>query len=132
MIELVNELRTGLGIAPLTKCDQLGIVARRWSNTLASGEGPLKQLKHNPTFSAEYPAGWSAAGENIASAVNVGSNIVLTELMFGLLVNSPGHYKAMTNADFNSIGVGYAVNSRFAFVTQNFANYPAGSGICGQ
>ena len=41
-----------------------------------------------------------------------------------ILLDSPGHYAAMTNSDFNQIDVGVAVSGRNFWVTQNFAHYP--------
>ena len=120
MARLVNELRSGLGLAPLAYNPDLAAVARRWSQTMRDED----TFAHNPTYSEQYPAGWRRAGENIAWRQSDGSILDKVRAAFDGLVDSPGHYANMTHPDFNHLGVGVAVEGRSLWVTQNLAHYP--------
>ena len=120
MVELVNDLRSDLGLGSLAYSSALSDVARGWSETMRE-DGIFK---HNPRYAEQYPAGWRSAGENIARIESSGSLLEQVLATFRGLENSPGHYAAMTNPDFNQIGVGVAVSGRKFWVTQNFAQYP--------
>ena len=121
MADLVNELRRGLGLDPLTYNDDVAEVARSWSETMRDDD----IFFHNPSYSDQYPSGWRAAGENIAWRQSGGSLLDYVHAAFNSLVDSPGHYANMISASFNQIGVGVAVKGRGFWVTQNFANYPS-------
>lgn len=127
MIELVNELRNNVGVAPITLHDGVAAVARRWSNTmLETGE-----FKHNPTYVAEFPPGSVLRGENIARVPfsgRVGNLRTVTRWAFEGLSDSPGHYGNMVHPGFGQIGVGIAVGDGHIWVTQNFACYPPDPG----
>ena len=120
MANLVNELREGLGLDPLAYNSDISDVARDWSETMRD-DGIFV---HNPNYAQQYPAGWQAAGENIAWRQSSGSLLDKVHAAFDGLVDSPGHYANMISAGFNQIGVGVAVRGRGFWVTQNFAYYP--------
>ncbi len=120
MVDLVNNLREGLGLSTLTHSSDLSDVARAWSEKMRD-DGIFV---HNPSNTQQYPAGWSAAGENIAWRQSGGTLLDKVHAAFNGLVNSPGHYANMTSSSFNQIGVGVAVAGRNFWVTQNFAYYP--------
>ena len=120
MAGLVNRLREGLGLDPVTYHDAIAAVARRWSQTQAA-EG---EQYHNPHFSEQYPSGWRLAGENVASLPGLISLSDAVQRSFENLVNSSEHYAIMTNPRLTHLGVGIAVGGGF-WVTQNFARDPA-------
>ena len=143
MVELVNELRSSVGVPPLHQNDLIGEVARRWS-TLMQERGIHE---HNPHFASEFPPGSALSGENIATVPCLdcpGGLREATRRAFDALVDSPGHYENMVRPGFGQIGVGIALNTaggpRVIKVTQNFACYapapvqgtcPAGPGPVG-
>ena len=121
MAGLVNELRRSLGLAPLTVYKELRTVARAWSVTMRD----RGYFEHNPNFTSYYPHGWTRAGENIAFNSASGRTLMdAVQVAFDGLVASPGHYANMTSPDFNSLGVGVALEGSSFWFTQNFAHYP--------
>ncbi len=109
MVDQINILRASAGQQPLRHNIALTKVATAWSQQLAdSGE-----FFHNPSYSKQYPAGFSTWGENIAmnySAENAQES----------LKNSPGHYENMVNPRFTDIGIGIVIKDGRVYVTQNF------------
>ena len=123
MVELVNDLRAGLGVSLLEQHDGVAQVARQWSNTMYR----RGVFEHNSTFSAEYPRGSIRGGENIAFVPFSGRQQDLraaTLSAFEGLSDSPGHYRNMIDGEFAQIGVGIAARGGAIWVTQNFACYP--------
>ncbi len=121
MSRLVNKLRQSLGLAPLTVYPVLSNVARAWSLTMRDWD----IFEHNPHYSGQYPGGWTAAGENIAFNSASGRTIMdAVQVAFDGLAASQGHYANMTSPEFNSLGVGVAVEGSSFWFTQNFAHYP--------
>ena len=121
MAELVNELRAGLGVGSLQYHHGVAAVARRWSRTMSERDA----FEHNPSYTSEYPPGWTRAGENIFWS-SAGRSTVRETMKhaFDALSDSPGHYRNMIHPDFNHIGVGLFVDSSGGYwVTQNFARY---------
>ena len=126
MARLVNELRSSLGLVPLTVHTGLSTVARSWSMTMRD----RGIFEHNPNYAHEtryaldwrqYPISWSA-GENIAFNEASGRTIMdAVQVAFDGLAGSPGHYANMTYPDFNLLGVGIAVEDSSFWFTQNFA-----------
>ncbi len=96
LLELVNGLRTSMGLSPLAGNGALAGSARSWAQLLA-GQGALAHQDLNPFLST-----WFTAGENVAFGPSVDS-------VFAALVSSPRHYANMTRADFTVLGVGVAV-----------------------
>ena len=119
MARLVNELRQGLGLAPLTVKHGLWHVARAWSLTMRDWD----IFEHNPYYSHQFPIGWTRAAENIAF-VSGRAFADAVQVAFDGLVDSPGHYANMTDPAFNHIGVGIAFEGSSFWFTQNFARYP--------
>ena len=120
MAGLVNRLRAGLGLDPLTYHNAIAAVARRWSQTLVA-EGAFY---HNPHYSEQYPPGWQLGAENVSGPSGIASLSVAVQRSFDGLVDSPGHYANMTNPRLTHLGVGIAVRGNRVLVTQNFARYP--------
>ena len=121
VIVLVNQLRTGLGLGTLSSHEDVAAVARRWSQTMADKQ----QFEHNPSYSRQYPSGWTKASENIAMVPLSKSISEAARYSYRILENSPGHYANMTDPDLTHIGVGIHVRGNGLWVTQNFATYPA-------
>ena len=74
-------------------------------NTVAQNwsakQAAAKTMSHNPSYSSQYPAGWKATA---------------------------GHYKNITQASANVLGIGVAADSNGRlYYTQNFATYSAAS-----
>ncbi len=92
-VSLINSVRAGLGVAPLTVSSSLKTYARDWSFTMAD----TNTFEHSNIGSLLGP--WSTVGENIAYGWSVAS-------MHDALMASPGHYANLTNENFTHIGVG--------------------------
>ena len=117
VLNKVNELRSSLGLQPVTRYQELDAVAQDWSEQQAAANN----MSHRPDFTSAYPSGWTTGSENVAwrtAGGDTGAQI------FEQWRNSPGHYKNMTDPDVNSIGIGFAQTSDGKwYATQNFAAY---------
>ena len=117
VLNKVNELRSGLGLQPVTRYQELDAVAQDWSEQQAAANN----MSHRPDFTSVYPKGWTTGSENVAwrtAGGDTGAQI------FNQWLNSPGHYKNMTDPNVNSIGIGFAQTSDGRwYATQNFAAY---------
>ena len=113
----VNELRSRLGLQPVTQYQELDTVAQDWSEQQAGAN----TMEHRPNFASSYPAGWTTGSENVAFRDNGGD---IGALIFDQWLNSPDHYENMVNPEVNSIGIGFAQTSSGRwYATQNFAAY---------
>ena len=117
VLNKVNELRSSLGLQPVTRYQELDAVAQDWSEQQAAANN----MSHRPDFTSVYPTGWTTGSENVAwrtAGGDTGAQI------FNQWLNSPGHYKNMTDPNVNSIGIGFAQTSDGKwYATQNFAAY---------
>ena len=117
VLNKVNELRSSLGLQPVTRYQELDTVAQDWSEQQAASNN----MSHGPDFTSAYPAGWTTGSENVAWRTAGGDT---GALIFDQWLNSPGHYKNMTDPNVNSIGIGFAQTSDGRwYATQNFAAY---------
>ena len=117
VLNKVNELRSSLGLQPVTRYQELDTVAQDWSEQQAAANS----MSHRPDFTSAYPAGWTTGSENVAWRTAGGDT---GALIFDQWLNSPGHYKNMTDPNVNSIGIGFAPTSDGKwYATQNFAAY---------
>ena len=117
VLNKVNELRSSLGLQPVTRYQELDAVAQDWSEQQAAANN----MSHRPDFTSVYPKGWTTGSENVAWRTAGGDT---GALIFDQWLNSPGHYKNMTDPDVNSIGIGFAQTSDGRwYATQNFAAY---------
>ena len=117
VLNKVNELRSSLGLQPVTRYQELDAVAQDWSEQQAAANN----MSHRPDFTSVYPKGWTTGSENVAWRTAGGDT---GALIFEQWLNSPGHYKNMTDPDVNSIGIGFAQTSDGRwYATQNFAAY---------
>lgn len=95
-ISLVNELRTGKGLQPLTPHPDLHAGAVTWTAVLANNG----ELSHAPDLAAGVTANWAKLGENVGVA-STGQ----TQQLFDAFVASPSHYANLVDPDFRYIGV---------------------------
>ena len=117
VLNKVNELRSKMGLQPVTRYQELDAVAQDWSEQQAAANN----MSHRPDFTSVYPAGWTKGSENVAWHTAGGDT---GALIFDQWLNSPGHYKNMTDPNVNSIGIGFAQTSDGRwYATQNFAAY---------
>ena len=117
VLNKVNELRSSLGLQPVTRYQELDTVAQDWSEQQAAANS----MSHRPDFTSVYPKGWTTGSENVAWRTAGGDT---GALIFDQWLNSPGHYKNMTDPNVNSIGIGFAQTSDGRwYATQNFAAY---------
>lgn len=113
ILNATNAARADAGLAPLRMTTRLNNIAQNWSETMASQQ----TMYHNPSYSQQYPSGWSAAAENVAYGYQVDS-------VTPAWVASPGHYANITRSATNYIGIGVALASNGQiYYTQNFAQY---------
>ncbi|MEZ5244263.1 MAG: S-layer homology domain-containing protein [Acidimicrobiales bacterium] len=90
----LNELRAGLGLAPLVRLASMDADARDWSRTMdVTGD-----FHHSDLPYGENIAWWSAGYASPEAAA---------DKMHELWVNSPGHYANMTNPHYTAVGVGF-------------------------
>ena len=117
VLNKVNELRSSMGLQPVTRYQELDAVAQDWSEQQAAANN----MSHRPDFTSVYPQGWTTGSENVAWRTSGGDT---GALIFEQWRNSPGHYKNMTDPNVNSIGIGFAPTSDGKwYATQNFAAY---------
>ena len=117
VLNKVNELRSSLSLQPVTRYQELDAVAQDWSEQQAAANN----MSHRPDFTSVYPKGWTTGSENVAWRTAGGDT---GALIFDQWLNSPGHYKNMTDPNVNSIGIGFAQTSDGRwYATQNFAAY---------
>ncbi|EGV14400.1 MULTISPECIES: CAP domain-containing protein [Actinomyces] len=117
VLNKVNELRSSLNLQPVTRYQELDAVAQDWSEQQAAANN----MSHRPDFTSVYPKGWTTGSENVAWRTAGGDT---GALIFEQWLNSPGHYKNMTDPNVNSIGIGFAQTSDGRwYATQNFAAY---------
>ncbi len=115
-----NAERISHGKSALVLKAGLNTVAVKWAYTMHKNSDPNNcpaSFKHNPNFSAQYPAGWTRAAENIAAGQSYG-NVVNSWL------NSPPHHTNI-DGDYTHIGIGYHFGTRCyqRYYVQNFAKY---------
>ncbi len=81
-------------------------------------------VEYDELVAEQYPAGWTAAAENISWQSGFDTLTSAVQWSFDGLVNSPGYYRNMVNPRFTHLAVGIAVDEDGAFwLTQNFAHY---------
>ncbi len=114
ILDDTNAFRAQNGKAPLILDTQISSVAQNWTNYMGSS----CTFDHNPSFSTQMRAGWTAAAENIAAGQQY-TNVVAA------WINSPGH-RANLLGDYTHIGIGYVGGSSCQYgryYTQNFGKY---------
>jgi len=107
-----NEVRAEAGTTPLVRNAALDKVASDW----AYQQWKNGAMSHNPNYSTQIPAGWSHAGENVASGYTY-------DTVVQAWVNSPEHYRNLVG-DYTDLGVGYYQGpDGTRYWVQEFAKY---------
>lgn len=121
--DLVNELRTKLGLATLRTNDTLRLAANiraveieeSFSHSRPNGTDPFTVLEEE---GIEYP--YYIAGENLAMATFYRDDEYMARLLFNGWVESEDHYQTMINPEFKEIGVGVHYDGEILYATQFF------------
>lgn len=108
-----NALRAAGGLAPLVENSAMDAVAESWSLQMYTAGA----LTHNPGYSSQIPAGWTSAGENIASGYSYDTVVAAWHA-------SAGHY-ANIMGTYTDIGIGYYELGGQTYFTQDFGKYAA-------
>ncbi|WEK13600.1 MAG: CAP domain-containing protein [Candidatus Microbacterium phytovorans] len=109
----VNAARSRVGVKALRANAAMDSVALKWSQRQAADA----TMKHNPNYSTQIPAGWSAAGENVAFGY---SPTTVTRAW----LDSPGHRANILRSSFTHIGIGVGCSeSGRPYYTQVFGAY---------
>ena len=116
-VSKINSIRESMGLAPLAAHGELRSVARGWSDQMAADGG----ISHNGNLGGQVSGNWTKLGEN----VGVGGDVASLMTAF---VNSPAHYRNITDPAFNYVGVGvsYGDDGRM-YTTHDFMAMDDGS-----
>jgi len=128
----LNQLSWDSGLAQIARAFSLDMGERNFfAHENPEGLGPTERaqragLQTRVDHGSYYSVG---IGENI-SKVPVASNVIgcgsvyseedIAECAFDGWVNSPGHYSNMVNTEYRNLGVGVAIVSGTAYLTQDF------------
>jgi len=104
----INDLRAGLGVAPLQVNANLVDKARAWS----AGMAAAGKIWHS-TLSDGITEDWMKLGENVGMGGSVDG-------LHKAFVNSPHHYENLVDPAFTYIGVGIVMNGSTIYVTEEF------------
>lgn len=108
-IDFINSERADV-LAPEVMADTfLDIKAERHSIEMADAG----KIFHSPNLADGLPQGWKGAAEN----VGMGGSL---EDIERALTQSPAHYEAMIDPDYNRVGVGVVERDGIFYVTQIF------------
>lgn len=114
LYSLVNQERAANGLPALVRNAGIEAVAVNWANQMAASGS----MQHNPNYSSQIPAGWTAAAENVAQGQPNAAK------MHSDWMNSPGH-RANILGDFTSVGIAFITANGTTWGVQNFAKYAA-------
>jgi uncharacterized protein YkwD len=126
IFDLTNQARLARGLAPLARDDELGNVARAFSNDMlvrrffdhTTPEGlPFEKRLANQYRHWVYDMGeniWSGSGYDPRKAQELAQEIVSDWL------NSPGHRENLLDPDFTHLGVGVSARHDRIRATQVF------------
>ena len=123
MLELLNDLRSEVGVAPVTSNDQLKKAANiraneteeSFSHTRPDGKATFTVLEE-PEVNYSY----RLAGENLAMGTNYLAEKEMAEWLFKGLKDSPGHYENMIKKDFEEVGIGVHYDGTNLYIVQIF------------
>lgn len=123
MLELLNDLRSEVGVAPVSSNDQLKKAANiraieieeSFSHTRPDGKATFTVLEE-PEVNYSY----RLAGENLAMGTNYLAEKEMAEWLFKGLKDSPGHYENMIKKDFEEVGIGVHYDGTNLYIVQIF------------
>ena len=104
----INDLRAGLGVAPLQVNANLVSKARAWS----AGMAAAGKIWHS-TLSDGITEDWKKLGENVGMGGSVDG-------LHTAFVNSPHHYENLVDPAFGYVGIGIVMSGSTIFVTEEF------------
>lgn len=121
ILSRVHAERSAAGAGRLSRSAAMDTVARDWSETMAR----TGSFTHNPDYSSQVPAGWSAVAENIvwAGGLTGQSAEVAGRRLMANWMDSTGHRNNILNRQYTHIGIGVAVQNGRTYATQVFARY---------
>jgi uncharacterized protein YkwD len=134
VLALINQARSGAGLAPLTVTSGLRASASAHNLTMAGGCGLSHQCPGEPAIGdRETAAGvhWTAAGENIGEGGPVADTdsaiaqmaVGLTQSMLDERPPNDGHRMNILSTSFTHIGIAvYRDGSGTVWLTQDFSN----------
>jgi len=94
LLGLVNSVRAGSGLPPVTADASLASVASGWASSMASAGA----LSHNGSLTTSV-SGWSKLGETVGRGGTI-------ESVHGIWVGSPAHHSIMVDPAFTRVGFG--------------------------
>ncbi|SDQ17925.1 CAP domain-containing protein [Carnobacterium viridans] len=123
MLELLNDLRSEVGVAPVTSNDQLKKAANiraneteeSFSHTRPDGKATFTVLEE-PEVNYSY----RLAGENLAMGTYYLAEKEMAEWLFKGLKDSSGHYENMIKKDFEEVGIGVHYDGTNLYIVQIF------------
>src|SRR5581483_7784867 len=108
-LSLLNQVRSSVGVRPLSVDPRLVSIAQNWSNKMAADQN----ISHNPNLDAQVPAGWSVIGENVGMGGDV-------DAIHNAFVASPHHYENMVEPRYNAVGIAVTRSNGIIYVTVDF------------
>mgnify|MGYP002719359110 CR=1 FL=1 len=116
LIDATNKFREQNGLPALKPMPELNRVAQDWSERMAREDN----LYHNPSYTQQYPSGWTHASENVLQNMTSADAAAMVDQW----AKSPGHRANMLSPEATHIGVGVAdTGNGKRYATQNFAGY---------
>jgi uncharacterized protein YkwD len=113
IITKTNEYRAQNGLGALAENQAMNAVAQAWAQQM----GTDNSMRHNPNYSTQIPAGWAAAGENVAAGYATPAATV------DAWMGSTGHRANILSGSYNSIGTGWYIAGGRSWSVQVFAKY---------
>jgi hypothetical protein len=110
---LLNQERWANGQPGLLRNAAMDQVAADWAAEMAR----TGTMSHNPNYSAQIPAGWTRAGENVAQGYPDASS------MHAGWMGSPGHRDNILG-DYTDVGIAFISQGGTTWGVQVFARYP--------
>jgi hypothetical protein len=104
----INQVRAGVGVAPVTLDPVASLVANAWALVMATAG----EISHNPNLSSQLN-GFSRVSENVGRGPSL-------QWIHDGLTNSPAHYKNMVNPRYTAVGLGILVLGTQTWVVEDF------------
>lgn len=119
-LALLNEVRANAGLKPVRASADLSASARKWAEEMRRSG-----FRHSPNSSLNALLGGkrTSLGENIVFWSDGNATPDAIAARFNeMWVNSPGHYRNMTNAAWTEVGVGFYRDASGWWGVHQFAN----------
>jgi uncharacterized protein YkwD len=126
IFEMTNQARVAKGLAPLTRDEELGKVARAFSNDMLVrryfDHDTPEGLSFEKRLANQYRHWVSDMGENIwsGSGYDPGKTRELAKEIVNDWMKSPGHRENLLDPDFTHLGVGVSARHQTIRATQEF------------